>query len=178
MPYKRLFTILLSTILLAIASGAKSQTTTSGSIAGAVNDPSGASVSGAKVALRDNGRGGSHETTTNTEGSYRFDLLLPGSYSLTVTASGFQSLRRDVQVAVGQVTAANFVLTLGTASETVTVTEQTPLLNPEEGNLSSTINQVQAANIPNPGNDLTYMPQIAPGSVMNTAGGWLGNFSS
>lgn len=157
---------------------AHAQTTTSGTIAGVVTDPSGAAVPNAKVQLTNLGQGSSQEASTNREGAYRFDLLLPGEYSISINVSGFQTLRRQVSVAVGQVSSADLRLSLGSATETVEVSSQEPLLQTEGGNLSATINQSQAANIPNPGNDITYMAQIAPGSVSNTAGGGLGNFSS
>ena len=174
----RLLAILIFAVPLLIATRAAAQTTTTGSIVGSVTDPTGAVVPNAKVALKDLNRGASLDATSNKDGSFRFDLLLPGAYSLTVAAPGFQNVRRQLEVAIGQVTAADVALTLGSTAETVTVTEQPPLLNTEEGNLSSTVSETQAANIPNPGNDLTYMAQIAPGSVMNTSGGGLGNFSS
>ena len=154
------------------------QTTTTGDIAGVVTDPSGALLPDAAVALKDLGRGVTADTKTNGEGAYRFSLLPPGSYSVTATAPGFQTTVKPTQVTVGQVSTADFQLGLGSSSQTVTVTAESPLIQTEGGNLSSSINENQAANIPNPGNDLTYIAQIAPGSVMNTGGGGLGNFSS
>jgi Carboxypeptidase regulatory-like domain len=156
----------------------KAQTTSTGSIAGKVTDPSGAVVPDAKVDLKDLDRGGTQETKTNKDGGYRFDLLPPGNYSVSATSGGFQTTTRPVEVAVGLVSSADFQLTVGSNSETVTVSEQSPLLQTETGNLGANISETQAANIPNPGNDLSYIGQLAPGSVMNTAGGGLGNFAS
>jgi len=163
---------------LVITPCAKAQTTTTGSIAGKVTDPSGAVVPDAKVSLRDVDKGSAQETKANKDGVYRFDLLAPGNYSVSATSSGFQTTTRPVEVAVGQISTADFQLTVGSNTETVTVTGQQPLLQTESGDLSANITESQAANIPNPGNDLTYIAQLAPGSVMNTAGGGLGNFSS
>jgi hypothetical protein len=157
---------------------AVAQTTTTGGIAGTVTDPSGAVVPNVKVNLKDLGRGVAQQTDANKEGLYRFDLLEPGRYTVSATAAGFQTIVRQVEVAVGQVSVADLQLTLGASTQTVEVTSEAPLLQTEGGNLTNTINESQAANIPNPGNDLTYMAQIAPGSVSNTAGGGLGNFSS
>lgn len=157
---------------------AQAQTTTTGSIAGVVTDPSGAVVPDVKITLKNPSRGAEQDTKTTREGTYRFDLLLPGKYSLTASARNFQTVVRQIDVVVGQVATADFQLSLGAATTTVEVSAQAPLLQTEGGNLTSTINETQAANIPNPGNDLTYMAQIAPGSVANTAGGGLGNFSS
>ena len=154
-----------------------SQTTTTGSIVGVVNDPSGAVVPGATVTAKDVGRGSSQDTTTNKDGFYRFDLLLPGNYSVTVTATGFQTQSRQVSVMVSQVSGADFQVKVGAATATIEITSQTPLLQTETGNVSTSIDESQAQNIPNPGNDITYIAQISPGATMNTGGGGYGNFS-
>ena len=163
---------------LVVAPSVKAQTTTSGTIVGKVTDPSGAVVPDAKVELRDLEKGTAQETKANKDGSYRFDLLLPGNYSVSATSAGFQTTTRQVAVAVGQVSSIDFQLSVGANTETVTVTEQTPLLQTESGNVGANVSETQAANIPNPGNDLTYIAQLAPGTIMNTAGGGLGNFAS
>jgi Carboxypeptidase regulatory-like domain len=180
MNFKRFFLTLLALVISSICSPRLlvAQSLTTGSIAGVVSDQSGAVVPDAKIALRGSAQGDTRDRTTGKDGGYRFDLLNPGSYVVTVTATGFESSNRSVEVAVGQVSTANLQLKLGEASTTVTVEATAPLLNTENGNVSSTINESQSANIPNPGNDITYMAQLAPGSVMNTAGGGLGNFVS
>jgi hypothetical protein len=68
-------------------------------------------------------------------------------------------------------------LAVQSAGETVTVTAEGGLLQTENGNVSTTFSQEQIANVPNPGNDLTYYAQTAPGAVMNTQSGY-GNFST
>jgi hypothetical protein len=180
MNFKRFFAVKCA-LLVALSIGSTrllAQTSTSGDIAGVVTDPTGAVVPDATISLKDVDRGLTQETQTNKDGGYHFYLLAPGSYSITVAAKGFKLTTQSVSATVGSVTSANFKLELGTATQTVTVTEAAPLLQTESGNVSSTINESQAANIPNPGNDITFMAQLAPGTVMNTAGGGLGNFSS
>ena len=160
------------------ASQLLAQTSTTGVLAGAVIDPTGALVPDANITLQDVARGATQSTTANKQGEYRFELLLPGTYSVTVKAKGFQSIVQRVEVTVGAVTTDNLKLSLGTETTTVEVSGEAPLMQTESGNVNATVLETQAANIPNPGNDLTYMAQIAPGSVANTAGGGLGNFSS
>jgi hypothetical protein len=155
---------------------AQAQNPTSGDLTGTVTDPSGASVPDANVTLTDLNRGNVQQGKTDSAGVYRFSLLPPGPYEVRVEAGGFQVLVRRVQVAVTQVTTADIHLTVGTASETVTVTEITPLIQAENGSVSTTIAENQVQNMPNPGNDLTFVAQIAPGVVMNTAAGF-GNFA-
>jgi len=176
---KRLF--LLSVLLLFVVSFSAlrlpAQTQTTGEITGVVTDPSGAVVGKAKVTLKDNAKGSTQSAETNKEGVYRFQLLNPSKYTITVTSSGFQEAGMVVDVALGQVTSADVQLTIGSASQTVTVAgESEPLIQTENGNVATTFSQQQLAAVPNPGNDLTAFIQSAPGVVMNTAGG-LGNFS-
>jgi hypothetical protein len=176
---KKLF--LLSVLLLFVVSFTAlrlpAQTQTTGEITGIVTDPSGAVVAKAKVTLKDNSKGSAQSVETNKEGVYRFQLLNPSNYTITVTSSGFQESGTVVEVALGQVTSADVQLTIGSASQTVTVAgESEPLIQTENGNLATTFSQQQLAEVPNPGNDLTAFIQSAPGVVMNTAGG-LGNFS-
>jgi hypothetical protein len=148
------------------------QNSTSGDIAGVVTDPSGATVPGAKLTLKDETKGNTQESTTNKDGVYHFYLLSPGPYTLTVTATGFQAFTRHSNVAVGQVETLNVQLTLGAATTSVTVTEAAPLIQTENGDTSSSLTQQQIANVPNPGNDLSAIAQLAPGVVINSQGGY------
>src|SRR6202041_2453809 len=72
-------------------------------------------------------------------------------------------------------TAANIQLALASASQTVNVLEAPPVLQTENAYVSTTYNAETIANLPNPGGDITYIAQTAPGVVMNTQAGY-GNF--
>jgi hypothetical protein len=168
-------------VLLVFSGAARrvaAQTQTTGDVAGVVTDQSGAIVSGAKIVLMDDAKGSSRETRTNRDGSYRFYLLAPGSYTVTFTAPGFQTSKRSVKVSLGEVTSADLELTLGPSNQTVVVNEESPLTQSENGDVASTLTEGQIQQIPNSGNDLTFTAQMAAGSVMNTGGGGAGNFSS
>jgi hypothetical protein len=159
-------------------SGLAAQTQTTGDVAGVVTDASGSVVPNAKVVLKSNDRGNAQDVTTNKDGVYRFFLLAPGSYTVTVSAAGFQSSQQVVQINLGQIAAADVHLSVGSSSTTVTVSEEGPLVESENGNVSSTLSEKQIQEMPNSGNDITFNAQLAAGSVSNTAGGGLGNFSS
>ena len=73
-----------------------------------------------------------------------------------------------MNVLLGPPVSVNVALEIAKASTTVTVTEEAPLLQAENGDVSATMNQKQISEVPNPGNDLTYIVQTAPGVVMNT----------
>jgi TonB family protein len=97
-----------------------------GSLSGAVNDPSGAFVPNARVTAR-SVDGSSQETAvSDNAGNYRFNALLPGEYAVEVTVPGFKAMRVQVTVAGGKAMVANARLTLGDLSETISVKAARP----------------------------------------------------
>src|SRR5262249_36024795 len=78
------------------------QSITSGDITGTVTAPSDAALTGVTVTLQARGTGLTLSTTANAEGFYRFALLAPGSYAVSVSPAGFQKTERVVEVQVGQ----------------------------------------------------------------------------
>ncbi len=174
-------TIAISALLfgfLFMSTRVQGQTQTTGDLAGTVTDPSGAVVPGAMVSLKDSNKGTTQDTTTNRTGAYHFFLLPPGPYVVLVSASGFQTVNRSIQVTLGGITTSDIQLMLGAQNQTVTVTESAPLLQTENGDAGTTLNEQQVQQIPNSGNDMTFTATLAAGTVSNTSGGGLGNFSS
>ena len=97
-----------------------------GSLSGAVNDPSGAFVPNARVTAK-NVDGSSQETAvSDAAGTYRFNALLPGEYAVEVTVPGFKAMRVQVTVAGGKAMVANARLTLGDLSESISVKAARP----------------------------------------------------
>jgi len=157
-------------VLLSIP--AWSQSLTSGDLTGVVTDQTGAVVPNAHVALSSSETGTTQNQETSGAGTYRFALLSPGAYVVSVTAPGFQSMARSVTVAVGQTTTSNLQLALATSSTTVEVASGQSIVETEDANLSTTLTPLQISQIPNPGNDLSYYVQTAPGVTMNTQAGY------
>ncbi len=158
----------------------RAQTTTTGGLTGVVCDPSHAVVPNAVVELRDTAKGTMQTGKTGGDGVYRFFFLAPGRYALTVTHEGFRKESHDVNVLLGPPGTRNITLEIAGGTATVKVTDEMPLLQAENGDVSATMNQKQISEVPNPGNDLTYIAQTAPGAIMNTDSigyGGLGNFS-
>ena len=69
---------------------------------------------------------------------------------------------------MGPPVTANITLQIASASSEIIVTEEVPIIQAETADVSTTMNQKQISEVPNPGNDLTYVVQTAPGVVMNT----------
>lgn len=178
MTAKRLITGILSVLVVAavMAPSLMAQSLVSGDMTGTVTDPSGAVLSGASVSLKSDATGQARSTTTGSNGNYRFSLLPPGNYTISVTASGFSKSEVKASVNVGQATIADVKMSVGTSSQTVEVNATAPLVQADTADLSTNFSQTLIANQPNGGNDITYIAQTSPGAVMNTASGY-GNFS-
>ena len=89
------------------------QSVVTGDLAVTLTDPSGALVPDATITLKSMTEGTIVTTRTNETGGFRFVLLKPGDYKLTVSQKGFKSISQSVQVALGQVTTANVKLEPG-----------------------------------------------------------------
>ena len=179
MTAKRLITGILAVLVIAavMAPSLMAQSLVSGDLTGTVTDPSGAVVSGATVTLKSDATGATRTTTTGSNGTYRFSLLSPGSYTISVNASGFSKTESKATVSVGQASIADVKMAVGSSTTTVEVTTTAPLVSNDNTDLSTNFSQNMIANSPNGGNDITYIAQTAPGATMNTSGGY-GNFSS
>src|SRR6201998_4350467 len=153
------------------------QSVTSGDIAGLVTDPSGAILTNASVTLKSQENGSTQAQSTNSRGVYRFSLLPPGRYTVSVAVAGFQQANATAVVTIGQATTVNIALALGEASSTIEVTSDAPLLQTENADVSTSFSETQISLTPNPGNDPSYIAQTAPGVVQNTQGA-NGNFSA
>src|SRR5688572_31801168 len=88
-------------VLALSVTGAFSQVT-GGAVTGSVVDPNGAVLRGATVVLKDKARGQEFTAQTTDAGSYQFPNVQTGDYTLTVTASGFTPVTRDVIVSLNQ----------------------------------------------------------------------------
>src|SRR5690349_18898648 len=114
---------LLPLFLLAVSAYAQKST---GEIRGTVQDPGDAVVPRAEVTAKDTATGLTFATLTGAEGAYIIPNLLPGSYSVTVTAQGFRTRVLDkVIVETGRTTEVPVTLTVGGVAETIEVVEST-----------------------------------------------------
>ena len=162
---------------LLLPSAILAQSTTNGAISGTVTDPSGAVLADIMVNLKSAEKGFTATAKTNGQGFYQFPLLEPGTYTITISAPSFKTLTATTTVSVEQNSIFNAKLEVGASATTVEVSGETPLLQTESAEISTTFNAREISEVPNPGNDLSFIAQTAAGSVMNTAMG-LGNFSS
>ena len=165
-------------VFLCCAAVCWGQSITAGDVTGIVTDPSGGAVPNAAVTLIGVDTNAARKATTNAEGTYRFAFVQPGAYKIAVSASGFQTQERPgLAISAGQPTAVNVQLAIANASQTVNVVEAASALQTENADVGTTFNRETIQALPNPGGDITYIAQTAPGVVMNTQAGF-GNFAA
>ncbi|MFL6415684.1 MAG: carboxypeptidase regulatory-like domain-containing protein, partial [Bryobacteraceae bacterium] len=130
------------------AAGAWAQTDR-GTITGTISDPTGAFIQGAKVTATSIETGGVYDTVTTGTGNYTLPSLPAGHYNLSATAGGFSRyLQEGIEVQVAQTARIDVVLKIGTASETVTVQADAPLLKTENAEQSQTVTGDTINNLP------------------------------
>jgi len=155
----------------------QAQTITTGDISGVVRDPSDAVIASATVTLKSTERGDTRTALTGDEGSYHFNFLKPGVYTLFAGTTGLKSEMIIVTVAVGQALAIDLVAKVRAVKEAIEIRAETPLVATENANSTTTFNSQQIAGLPMPGGDITTVAFTVPGVVMSTGAGF-GNFSS
>jgi hypothetical protein len=144
---------------------------TTSAIVGQVNDATNAPIPGATVTITNREIGLQRSAKTDDEGRFNFPQLKPGTYSVKVEAEGFDPQQNDhVFSSLGQKQTVNFTLKVAESKQTVEVSGEPSLINPENANTSTNLNAQALENLPNPGGDLTYPLQFAAGALINTAG--------
>jgi hypothetical protein len=160
---------LLSALAMQVPALAQGETTSA--IVGSVTDQTGAAVSGATVTVTSAESGLKRSVKTDESGRFSFPQLKPGTYSVKAAADGLETRQSSsVAAGLGQKQTVDFKLGIASSRETILVTEQAPLVNPENPNTSATLTARSIEDLPNPGGDMTYPLQFAAGALINTAG--------
>ena len=155
-----LFTICLSGVLWG-------QVSTTGKIAGVVTDSSGAVLPNASVTVNSTALMVPRNTQTQPDGSYLFDLLPPGSYGLTASAKGFQTLEQTgIVINAGFTATVNPKLQVGQVQQTVTVRGE-PVVDVQNVQAETTFDQQLLQNIPSGRDPWSTVAQM-PGVTLTT----------
>ncbi|MGB0007497.1 MAG: carboxypeptidase regulatory-like domain-containing protein [Candidatus Sulfotelmatobacter sp.] len=150
---------------------ALAQGETTSAIVGQVRDTTNAVVPGAAVTITNHETGLKRSAVTDDAGRFNFPQLKPGTYSVRAEAPGFDTGQNDNVVSgLGQKQTVDFTLKVARSNEAVEVSSEAPIINPENANTATTLSAPTLENLPNPGGDLTYPLQFAPGALINTAG--------
>jgi hypothetical protein len=160
--------LVLALLMIAVSVTARAQVQT-GSITGTVTDESNAVLPGATVSITGEKLiGGTQTQTADATGAYRFDRLPPGSYNLTFELQGFKTFeRKDIVVNATFVATVNAKLGVGSVSETVTVTGESPTVDTRSNLQQTVMNQTVLEGVPS-GRDPWSVAKIIPGVAIST----------
>ena len=135
-------------VLVCLPAELLAQRATTGAVIGKVLDSSGAVLPGVTISLKSPEALGQFTAVTDGEGAYRVVNLPPATYELRAELSGFQSVIRKAPVRLNAVTEVDFTLSVGSVAETVTVTAESPIVDPERAGLSVNINSQALTTVP------------------------------
>jgi len=134
------------------------------SIQGTILDSKGGVVAGAKVTVTNQNTGVVRETTASDQGFYRINELPPGSYTVTVEASGFkQTISKDIVVEAEQPRGFDVTLQVGAVQESVTVSASAEGLQTENASTTNTISSQEILTLPQFGRDPYELIRLTPG---------------
>src|SRR5437867_6433779 len=161
---KFVYVLLLGVLFLSLGSGnAFAQATASGTIQGTVTDKSGAVVTGVQVVARNKATDITRTTSTNDVGFYQFELLPVGTYTVTVSKTGFATFAQTIEILIGQTTTVNAELKPGATSEIIEVTSEAPLVDQFKTSVSQNITPAEIEELPLLGRDVANLAYLAPG---------------
>jgi Carboxypeptidase regulatory-like domain len=159
--------------LVAMMTGAPvSAQSTFGSLSGTVTDSSGSAIPDAQISLTNLATGSSSTQTTGGDGLYNFVNLNPGDYRLDVQKDGFKHFRREpVSIQVQQAFRIDPALEVGSVTQTVEVTGETPLLTPTSSTLGQVIDERATNEIPLNGRNVFNLITLSPGAIAQGGAG-------
>src|SRR5260370_34473177 len=159
----KLWALTLALLVQLVAGGiARGQATTS--LRGTVTDSSGGYVAGASVTLTNPESKNVRSATTGDDGGYQFLFLPPGTYTLDVSATGFQKYEQTgLQLLVNTPVTGNVQLKVGGGKKTVTVTAEEPALNLVDASIGNSFDETQVRDIPLEGRNVPDLLSLQAG---------------
>jgi hypothetical protein len=157
--------------LLVLFSGASAFAQFSSSVQGTVQDTSGAGIAKASVRLLNVATNSAQAAASDESGNFRFLSLAPGSYKVTVEASGFAKSEVDITLLTEQNLSVPVTLKVGSISEAVSVTTEAPVVDTADSRTELTLENQAVAELPIVGRNLVTLVTMAPGvSGLGTSG--------
>src|SRR6266404_8513233 len=150
-----------------LSSTATAQTTTS-TIEGTVRDANGAAIAGAAIKVSETTHASERSTTADGDGFYRLTALTAGTYTLTVSATGFNTITSNIELTLNRVVTFDVKLEVGGVGAVVNVqADSVPLLERNTAATGATITPRQITELPVNGRDYLGLLQLVPGVAIN-----------
>jgi Carboxypeptidase regulatory-like domain/TonB-dependent Receptor Plug Domain len=133
-------------------------------LSGAVTDPSGAAIVGARVSVTNRETGVNRAGVTDAAGFYSVPNLAPGTYDITVSAEGFATAKNvDVELTVGAQQVLNVPMKVGAANQTILVESAAPQVQLGSSTISSEVETKQILDMPLNGRSWQDLATLVPG---------------
>ena len=167
----RNISLFLCTAALVLFSGSAIAQNASGTIVGHVKDPNGAAIVAAQVSVTNLDTHDVRTVSTNGAGDYTVPLLQPGRYQVTVMANGFKSeTQAGIVLNVDQTVRVETTLTVGSATESITVSTQSLALDTDSAGIGQLIGGEEVAELPLNGRNFQDLMFLSSGAVNNGGG--------
>jgi len=167
--FRRFAAILVAFATCVAFSGLASAQSTSASVSGRITDSSGAALEGAEVILTNVDTEALQRTISNGEGFYSFPNVAPGNYLMSVHKQSFRSVSvTGITLDLQDKLSRNFVLPVGSISESITVTADSISLNTTDATVSTVIDQTYIKNMPLNGRSFQDLILLTPGVVSSS----------
>ncbi|MBM3768980.1 MAG: TonB-dependent receptor, partial [Acidobacteria bacterium] len=141
-----------------------SQSKTTASLSGVIEDGSSARVAGAKITLTNSETNARFETVSNSEGLYLLPLITPGAYRVEASKENFATwVRRGLQLTVGQEATLDIKLEVGASQSSIVITADVPLIEGQRTQQSNAISREEVHNLPINRRDYLTFSLLAPG---------------
>jgi hypothetical protein len=139
-------------------------------LTGTISDPSGAAIGGAQISCKDLATAVVRQVVSDSAGFYTLPNLAPGTYEVTVTASGFSTaIRSGFTLTVGESRELNLMMTVGQVAQKVQVTGEAPSVETSSSEISAVVNPATIVDLPLNGRSWTDLTELQRGvSVITT----------
>src|SRR5512146_2062368 len=164
MKFSKGWTLVLCLLVAAVFVATTFAQETTAGLQGTVKDPQGAVVSKAVVEVTSPALIGAKKLETDSSGYYRFANLPPGTYTITVTASGFRTTKQTgIVLDVGKLPTIDISVQVGGTEQTVEVSSAAPLVDVATSKVQTNITEDVLASVPK-GRSFQSVIQFAPGA--------------
>ena len=164
---------LFASIAGLIATGAiLAAQTPSASVVGRITDPTGAVIPGVTVKITNLDTNITQQGSSNQVGDYTIPYLQPGRYSLEAASTGFRTYKHsEFTLVVDQALRLDLALEVGSATESVTVTDAPPVLNTESGARGEVTVNEEIVEMPLDGRNFSDLAYLTGGVIPKGDGG-------
>ncbi len=160
--------VFLAALFLAATTWAQ----TSGTVSGSLLDQTGAGIAGASVTAKNTATGATFAATADETGYFQFPVLPAGNYEITAEKSGFsKAVQKKVEVTVGARISLSLTMSIASQAESITITEETPLIETTRTQVSSTVNDRAVASLPVNGRNFIDFVLLTPGVTRDPRSG-------